>query len=75
MIFSDCYNLLYGHHMDNGGMFGDLDKYKDADFFDGHITGTLLLPRSFLCFRGFRLLCYQRVRREYFQPGPLAGGN
>lgn len=42
--FSDCYNLLYGHHMDNGGMFGDLDKYKDADFFDGHITGTLLLP-------------------------------
>lgn len=42
--FSDPYSLLYGHHMDNGGMFGDLDNYKDADFFDEHTTGTLLLP-------------------------------
>lgn len=42
--FTDRYSLLYGHHMDNGGMFGDLDKYKDANFFDEHTTGTLLLP-------------------------------
>lgn len=32
--FSDPYTLLYGHHMDNGSMFGDLDKFKkDKDFF------------------------------------------
>ena len=32
--FSDPYTLLYGHHMDNGSMFGDIDKFKkDKDFF------------------------------------------
>ena len=25
--FSDSYNVIYGHHMDNGAMFGALDKY------------------------------------------------
>ena len=24
--FSDTYNVIYGHHMDNGAMFGALDK-------------------------------------------------
>ena len=32
--FSDPYTLIYGHHMDNGSMFGDLDKFRDdEDFF------------------------------------------
>ena len=32
--FSDPYTLLYGHHMENGSMFGDLDKFRDdKDFF------------------------------------------
>lgn len=39
--FSDSYNLLYGHHMDNGGMFGDVVEFTDADFFEKHPTGTL----------------------------------
>ena len=30
---SGRYSLLYGHHMENGRMFGDLDKYKDGAFF------------------------------------------
>ena len=40
--FSDSYTLLYGHHMDNGAMFGDLSKYLDADFFNAHLTGSLV---------------------------------
>lgn len=32
--FSDPYTLLYGHHMENGSMFGDIDKFKDKDFFN-----------------------------------------
>ena len=32
-IFSDSYHLLYGHHMDSGNMFGDLDLYKKKAFF------------------------------------------
>ena len=28
--------ILYGHHMNNGSMFADLDKYKDPDFGKTH---------------------------------------
>lgn len=42
--FSEAYSLLYGHHMENSGMFGDLDLYKDKAFFEDNNTGTLLLP-------------------------------
>ena len=42
--FSDPYSLLYGHHMANGNMFGDLDLYKDEAFFRKNRTGTLILP-------------------------------
>lgn len=42
--FTDPYNLLYGHHMDGGNMFGDLDFYKEQEFFQKNDTGTLLLP-------------------------------
>ena len=40
----DPYSLLYGHHMENSKMFGDLDLYKDATFFDENTTGELILP-------------------------------
>lgn len=42
--FSDAYNLLYGHHMANSRMFGDLDLYKDRAFFEENSTGMLILP-------------------------------
>ena len=44
--FGDPYSLLYVHHMENSGMFGDLDLYKEADFFRENTTGTLLLPEG-----------------------------
>lgn len=40
--FSDTYNLLYGHHMANRNMFGDLDLYRDEEFFRKNTTGTLI---------------------------------
>lgn len=42
--FQQPYNLLYGHHMANGSMFGDLDLFKEEDFFKENRTGTLILP-------------------------------
>ncbi|MDO4285774.1 MAG: class B sortase [Eubacteriales bacterium] len=42
--FGDAYSLLYGHHMEEHRMFGDLDLYREETFFDGHSAGTLLLP-------------------------------
>ena len=41
--FSDSYNLIYGHHMDNGAMFGGLDPYiTDASYFESHRTGVVV---------------------------------
>ena len=40
--FSDSYNLLYGHHMDSGAMFGSLDKYKEETYFKKHQKATLI---------------------------------
>lgn len=42
--FSDKYSLLYGHHMEKGSMFGDLDLYKKKAFFEKNTTGMLILP-------------------------------
>lgn len=42
--FNDAYSLLYGHHMVKNRMFGDLDSYKNKEFFDANTTGTLILP-------------------------------
>ena len=40
--FSDAYNLLYGHHMENSNMFGDLELYEEETFFRENTTGVLM---------------------------------
>lgn len=40
--FTDKYNLLYGHHMDKGLMFGSLDNWYNENFFKKHENGYLL---------------------------------
>ena len=44
--FSDPYTLVYGHHMENGSMFGDVIKFKDKDFFDKNDIGVLILDEK-----------------------------
>ena len=39
--FSDPYNILYGHHMAQGLMFGALDAFADREYFESHRTGSL----------------------------------
>ena len=41
--FTDSYSLVYGHHMDNGAMFGDVTEFENEDYFNAHETGTLYL--------------------------------
>ncbi len=42
--FRDSYNVIHGHHMAEGMMFGDLDKFLDEDFFSRNRKGTLKTP-------------------------------
>ena len=44
--FLDPYCLLYGHHMEEGNMFGDLDLYKDPEFLKTNHTGRLITPEG-----------------------------
>lgn len=44
--FSDPYNIIHGHHMVNGAMFGDLEKFLKKDFFDSNEDGVLLTPKK-----------------------------
>ncbi len=39
--FSDFNTIIYGHHMAENKMFGDIDKFLDKDFFDKHEFGNL----------------------------------
>ena len=41
--FSDFNNMIYGHHMDHGGMFGDVVEYTDISYFEKHMEGWLYL--------------------------------
>jgi len=40
--FTNTVNLIYGHHMDNGAMFGDIEKYADPDYFKSHQDGYIV---------------------------------
>jgi len=42
--FESPYSLLYGHYMARREMFGDLELYKDEEFFEENTTGLLILP-------------------------------
>lgn len=46
--FSDSYSIIYGHHMEKSVMFGDLEKYREKDFFDTNKTGKIYLENKTL---------------------------
>ena len=34
--------MVYGHHIEDGGMFGDIVQFTQSDYFAAHTTGTLI---------------------------------
>lgn len=60
--FVDAYNVIYGHHMDNGAMFGDIDKFRDKVFFDSHRTGVVQAPTG-----NFDLHVYACVQTDAYE--------
>lgn len=61
--FSDPYNLIYGHHMDNGGMFGDVMEFLDSEYFEKHTEGTLVLPE-----RSFHIVLFACLETDAYDP-------
>ena len=67
--FSGRYSLLYGHHMENGRMFGDLDKYYEGAFFRQNTTGTLTLPGGSYRLEVLACLVVPASEQAIFAPG------
>lgn len=42
--FSGAKNIIFGHHMRNGSMFGTLTKYKEQSYFNKHPVMWLTTP-------------------------------
>lgn len=42
--FSDANTVIYGHDMQNGTVFGSLEKYKQQEYYDSHSVLYLLTP-------------------------------
>ncbi len=66
--FHDAYSLIYGHHMANHKMFGDLDLYEDEDFFKKNTTGVLILPDRSYKLEIFAVLLIKSSESAIFDP-------
>lgn len=66
--FSDAYSLIYGHHMANDLMFGDLDFYKDESFFGQHNTGVLMTPDTTYGLQIFAVMTVNASDDTIFSP-------
>lgn len=51
--FSGTASILYGHHMNNGSMFADVEKFMDAAFFECHPYGWLFATDTTYCVEFF----------------------
>ena len=66
--FSDAYSLLYGHHMDNHLMFGDLDLFKKETFFRDNSTGQLLTEEKVMELDVLAIMELPDSTKEIFNP-------
>lgn len=69
--FNGSYSLLYGHHMADSRMFGDLDLYKDEAFFRENRTGSLILPERIYDLEIIACLLVEAGDDMIFEPGAL----
>ena len=68
--FSDTYNLVYGHHMDNGAMFGALDQFLDAAYFKAHQTGVVVAGN-----RAYDVTLFAAVSTDAYESQIYSVGN
>lgn len=70
--FSDCYNILYGHNMNDGSMFGNLDQYRDQAFWEKNQYFTLYTEDMVYRYQVFA--CQEAINGGYvykigYEPG------
>ncbi len=68
--YTDSYNLIYGHHMDNGAMFGALDRFEDAEYFRNHREGILVAETGI-----YDLYTFAVIRTDAYENQVYTVGN
>ena len=71
--FNDSYNVVFGHHMDNGAMFGSLDKFRDEKYFHSHQTGTLVTKSRVYKLTLFAVATTDAYESQIYDVGDRAG--
>lgn len=66
--FSDAFSLIYGHHMAQSKMFGDLDLFLDEAFFNKNRSGTLLMPEGISKLEIFAVMQVSASEKAIFDP-------
>ena len=67
--FTDSFNLLYGHYMDNGAMFGDVDKFDDGGYFKSHQNGYLITTEGTYDLHVFARLSVDAYDSRFYSAG------
>ena len=65
---NEHYSLLYGHHIDNGSMFGDVEKFLDKKFFDTHINGILYTRKEIYDVKVFAVMQTDAYNEKLYFP-------
>ena len=66
--FSDPYNLVYGHHMKNGGMFADVADFTNKEYFETHQKGKLYLTDATRKIRFFACMKVTAADAKIYHP-------
>lgn len=72
--FTDEYEIVYGHHMANGGMLGCLDYFADPAYLQAHNKGQLITEKetydvevlTLIITDSYNDTLYTNNEREYF---------
>ena len=70
---SDSYNVIYGHHMDNGAMFGALDSYTGVGYAKEHKTGLAVSTSGVYDLTVFSVISTDAYERMIYSVGNRAG--
>ena len=71
--FSDSYNLIYGHHMDNKAMFGSLDAFTEESYFRSHKTGIVVAPSGIYDIEFFAVINTDAYESRVYSVGDRMG--
>lgn len=66
--FSDTYNLIYGHHIEHGKMFGTLDDFTDEEYLKSHGSGRLVTGYHVYDIELFAVCYTDGLNPEVFHP-------